>query len=54
MSNTAIKYTNEFEDWLKSDQVIKVKGGYREQTSQYCRLFSKEELFTYFKKEFIS
>lgn len=36
------------------DNVIKVEGGYIEQTTQYNRLFTtKKELFTYFKKEFI-
>ncbi len=49
--------TTEIKEAFKAyceDNVIKVKGGYREQTSQYRRLFTKKELFTYFKKEFIS
>lgn len=41
-----------FERFLKSDNVIKTKDGYLTQCSQYGKLFSLEELYVYFKKNY--
>jgi len=47
------KYPKPFMDWVNSDNVIQVEGGYREQSSQYAPLFKNlDELYTFFKKEF--
>ena len=44
----------EFLKWLNSDNVIKMKDGYTTQDALYRnRLKTREDAFTYFKKEFI-
>ena len=46
---------SEFETWKQSDDVVEVaKGLYREQTSQWARTFTLEQLKEYYKKEFES
>jgi hypothetical protein len=41
-----------FLDWLKSDNVIKTKEGYRTQCSQYRIAMTKKELYVYFKHNY--
>ena len=41
-----------FLHWMKSDNVIKTKEGYRTQCSQYRIAMTRKELYKYFKKEY--
>lgn len=45
----------DFNDWIKSDNVVKIDFDlYVEQTTQYRKQFTKEELLNFFIKEFIN
>lgn len=43
---------HDFLDWMKSDNVINTKEGYRTQCSQYMKAFNRKELYVYFKHEY--
>jgi len=45
-------HVEEFKAWLKSDNVIKTKEGYRCQCNQWQQLFTLNELKAYFRKEY--
>lgn len=45
---------HDFLDWIKSDNVIKTKDGYRTQCNQYAIAMTKKELYVYFKKEYVN
>jgi len=45
-------HIEEFKAWLKSDNVIKTKEGYRCQCNQWQQLFTLNELKAYFRKEY--
>lgn len=48
------EFDNEFNEWLNSDNVIKLENGlYIEQLTQYQKVFTLYELKRYFYKEFI-
>ena len=38
----------DFELWLTSDNVIKVEGGYIEQTTQWRQVFTRPELYVFY------
>jgi hypothetical protein len=42
-----------FIEFLHSDNIIKQNGGYLTQCSQYGKLFTRKELYAYFKKNYI-
>jgi hypothetical protein len=46
-------HLKEFREFI-NDSVIKVKGGYLEQSTQYRKLYSYESLYTYFIKEILT
>jgi hypothetical protein len=43
-----------FNEWIESDNVIKLKDGYSTQDAQYMNCLSKDELLKYFIKEYIN
>lgn len=48
------EFDNEFNEWLNSDNVVKLSNGlYVEQVTQYKKAFTLYELKRYFYKEFI-
>ena len=58
VKNKFIKLENEkpyqrFIKWLGSDNIIKQNNGYLTQCSQYGKLFTRKELYVYFKKNYI-
>lgn len=47
------KHQQEFQAWIDDDNVIKTKGGYLEQSTQYKKLFKTEdELYEFFIKQY--
>lgn len=48
-----IKYSEDFEEWLQSDNVYKVKPNlYTTHESQWRINYTKPELYKYYKKEY--
>lgn len=43
-----------FNEWIESDNVIKLKNGYSTQCAQYTNCLSKKDLLKYFIKEYIN
>lgn len=42
-----------FSKWIRSDNVIKeTANGYRTQCTLYTKLYTRKELYAYFKKEY--
>lgn len=48
------KHSKAFAKYLKSDNVVKVAGGYVEQTTQYSKVFTEDELYKFFVKEYMA
>lgn len=47
------EYSQEFEEYLKSDNVIATGIGYKNQETLYNKLFTKQELYDFFVNEYI-
>jgi len=47
------KYPRKFRRWVKSDNVVKIEEDlYLEQTTQYNKKFTLEELYKFYQKEY--
>lgn len=45
---------HDFLEWMKSDNVINTKEGYRTQCSQYTLAMTRKELYVYYKHEYVN